>query len=169
MEVNIIVAVGKNGEIGRRGDLIWRISSDLKRFKWLTMGHPVVMGRKTWESLPKRPLPGRRNIVVSRNPEFSAPGATVVSSPEAALQIARAEEGGGEVFIMGGAQIYDAFFPLATRLYLTEIDAECSEADAFFPYPLHPDAWKPVESAGQGDASADVSYRYVTYERRKQA
>ncbi|MBD5357842.1 MAG: dihydrofolate reductase [Bacteroides sp.] len=162
MDVNIIVAAGKNGAIGRRGDLVWHISSDLKRFKTLTMGHPVIMGRKTWESLPKRPLPGRRNIVVSRNPEFEATGAEVVSSPEEALRLT----GGEEVFIMGGAQLYEAFFPLATRVYLTEIDADCSDADAFIEFPLNPEIWQQTDTSDPYRTPDNLSYRYVTYKRK---
>lgn len=162
MDVNIIVAAGKNGAIGRRGDLIWCISSDLKRFKALTMGHTVIMGRKTWDSLPKRPLPGRRNIVVSRNPKFTAPGAEVANSPERALQLAQGEK----VFIMGGAQLYDALFSLANRVYLTEIDAECSDADAFIEFPLDPYVWRTAETSTHQQTSDNVTYRYVIYERK---
>lgn len=166
-DINVIVAAGKHGEIGRAGDLIWHISADLKRFKALTTGHPVVMGRKTWESLPKRPLPGRTNIVVSRNQSFEAPGGVVVSSPEEALRQAQSENGGDSVFIMGGAQLYNAFFPLATRIYLTEIDAECSDANAFIPYPLNPDEWQLTEITEAATTPDNVTYRYATYERRE--
>lgn len=161
MEINMIVAVGSGGEIGRQGSLIWHISSDLRRFKALTMGHTVIMGRKTWESLPKKPLPGRRNIVISRNPDFPAPGAEVVSSPEKALRLA----GDEDVYIMGGAQIYNAFFPLASRLLLTEIDAGCSDADAFLPYPPDPAEWAVTESSETQTTSDGTAYKYVTYER----
>lgn len=163
MEVNVIVAVGRGGEIGRGGDLIWRISADLRRFKTLTMGHPVIMGRKTWESLPKRPLPGRRNIVVTRNPEFEAPGAEVVSSPEEALRITAQDD----VFIMGGAQLYNAFLPLATRFFLTEIDADCQDADAFIPYPLDPKEWVLTDVSDPQSTSEGLTYRYATYERKQ--
>lgn len=115
MEVNMIVAAGKDGAIGKNGDLIWHISSDLKRFKALTMGHPVIMGRKTWESLPKKPLPGRLNIVVSRNPDFIAEGARVVTTPEDALGVS----GDSSPFVMGGEQIYKAFMPYVTKIFLT--------------------------------------------------
>lgn len=165
MEVNIIVAAGKNGEIGHNGNLIWHISSDLKRFKALTMSHPVIMGRKTWESLPKRPLPGRTNIVVTRNPSFEAPGAKVVSSPGEALTVAKSEDGSDKVFIMGGAQIYDAFFPLATRVYLTEIESMCNDADAHIPYPLDENIWLKTESSDAAVTPDGISYRYVTYEK----
>lgn len=161
MEVNIIVAAGKNGAIGRSGDLIWHISSDLKRFKVLTMGHPIIMGRKTWESLPKRPLPGRRNIVVSHNHDYNAEGAEVAASPEEALKMTD----GKDVFIMGGAQLYNAFFPLATRVYLTEIDAHCMDADAFIPFPLDTTTWEMKDISQPQFTPEKITYRYVTYER----
>lgn len=159
MEVNMIVAAGKDGAIGRKGDLIWHISSDLKRFKALTMGHPVIMGRKTWESLPKKPLPGRLNIVISRNPGFMVEGGEVVSSPEEALRLA----GESDPFIMGGEQIYKAFMPYVTKIYLTEIDAECKDADARLEFPLDPDRWGVEEEGGEETTSDGVAYRYVTY------
>ena len=155
----MIVAAGKDGAIGRGGDLIWRISADLKRFKSLTMGHPVIMGRKTWESLPKRPLPGRRNIVVSRNPRFEAPGAEVAMSPEQALEMTA-----GEIpFVMGGAQLYEALMPAATRIFLTEVNAVCPDADARLPFPLDSDKWG-VEECGEEETTPEgVKYRYATY------
>ena len=161
MEVNIIVAAGKDGAIGKDGDLIWRISSDLKRFKALTMGHPVIMGRKTWDSLPKKPLPGRLNVVVSRNPDFKAEGATVVQSPEDALAAA-----GGDPFIMGGEQIYKIFMPYATKIYLTAIDEVCQDADARLDFPFGDD-WKPVEESEAESTPEGVRYRYVTYSRER--
>lgn len=160
-EVNIIVAAGKDGAIGKEGDLIWRIPADLRRFKALTMGHPVIMGRKTWESLPKRPLPGRRNIVVTRNVAYDAPGAELASSPEEAVRICK----DSIPFVMGGEEIYKAFMPLATRIFLTEVEAECPDADAWLPFPLNPDAWRVEEAGAVETTPAGVSYRYVTYTR----
>lgn len=169
----MIVAAGRDGSIGREGNLIWRIPADLRRFKALTMGHPVIMGRKTWESLPKRPLPGRTNIVVTRNESYEAPGALIAASPEEALRQARkAEEESeahdrvsGGAFVMGGAELYNAFMPLTTRIFLTEIDAECQEADAAIPYPLDPAEWE-IEEALEPEVTPDgVGYRYVTYRR----
>lgn len=162
MEVNMIVAAGRDGAIGRNSNLIWRISADLRRFKSLTIGHPVIMGRKTWESLPKRPLPARRNIVVSRNPEFTAPGAEVVASPEKALATVTGES----PFIMGGAELYNAFMPLVTRIFLTEIDEVCDNADAHIPFPLNTDEWE-IEDKGEMETTPDgIAYRYVTYIRK---
>lgn len=162
MELNIIVASGRDGAIGLDGALIWRIPADLRRFKALTMGHPVIMGRKTWESLPKRPLPGRRNIVVTRRADYEAPGAEVAASPEEAVALAGSEG----AFVIGGAQLYDALFPSATRIYLTEIDAVCPEADARMPFPPARGEWE-IEEASETEKTPDgVSYRYVTYKRR---
>lgn len=128
--VSIIAAIGKKRELGKQNELIWRIPDDLKRVKTLTMGHPLIMGRKTYESIG-RPLPGRTNIVVSRT---SGPieGCVVVGSLKAALRHA-IEIDLEEVFIFGGAQIYAEALPHTDRLYLTVIDATDPEADAFFP------------------------------------
>ena len=109
-EVHLIVAIGEDGAIGKNGDLIWKISDDLKRFKSLTSGHPVIMGRKTWESLPKRPLPGRRNIILTHRKDFQGEGAEIVNSIEEAIRITENEE----PFVIGGAQIYKLFLPYAT-------------------------------------------------------
>ena len=181
MRINMIVAAGRDGAIGREGELIWRVPADLKRFKQLTMGHPVIMGRKTWESLPKRPLPGRRNIVVSRDPSFTAPGAEVASSPEAAMSLltnvptpvtadptpvtADLQEM-NEPFVMGGEQIYKAFMPMVGRIYLTEIEAECPEADARLDWPLNPEDWVATDVSEVEFTPDGIPYRYVTYERR---
>lgn len=128
MSVSMIAAVGKNLELGKNNDLIWHFKEDMKFFKDTTMGHTVVMGRKTFESLPKA-LPGRKNIVISSNAEYQAQGATVVTSVEEAIQIAANEE----IFVIGGGKIYAEFLPYADKLYLTEIDAECEDADTYFP------------------------------------
>lgn len=143
--MKMIVAAGRNGAIGRRGELIWHISDDLRRFKSLTMGHPVVMGRKTWESLPKRPLPGRLNIVVTRNKDYSAEGATVVNSIDDALKALSAAGGRDDAFVMGGEQIYSAMIPFADTIHLTEIDADCPDADAFISIPA--DEWETTETS----------------------
>ena len=128
MSVSMIAAVGKNLELGKNNNLIWHFKDDMKFFKETTMGHTVVMGRKTFESLPKA-LPGRKNIVISSNAKYQAQGATVVTSVEEALQIADNEE----IFVIGGGKIYAEFLPYADKLYLTEIDAECEDADTYFP------------------------------------
>lgn len=141
--IALVVARARNGVIGRDGDLPWRLSSDLAHFKAVTTGKPIIMGRKTWESLPRRPLPGRLNIVITRQWTTPLQGALVVSSIPAALAAARAhalQKGVDEVSIIGGAEIYRETLPLADRLYLTEVDA-APEGDAFFPAP-DPDVWQ---------------------------
>lgn len=129
--ISAIAAIGRNRELGKNGDLIWRIKEDLGHVRDITMGHPLIMGRKTHESIGK-PLPGRVNIVVSRDITYTADGCVVVPSVEMAIEKAALLEK-EEIFIFGGAQIYEAALPLTTRLYLTQIDAEDSDADTFFP------------------------------------
>ena len=128
--LSIIVAVAQNGAIGKDNDLLWHLSGDLKRFKQLTTGHPVVMGRKTWESLPKRPLPKRQNIVMTQNPDFSAEGATVVHSINDLFKALK--DCDDEVFVMGGAAIYKALLPFTNRLYITRVYRDY-DADVYFP------------------------------------
>lgn len=133
--VALVVATGRRGEIGRNGGLLFRLKADMAHFRTVTAGRPLMMGRKTWESFPKRPLPGRPNLVVTRNRDFRAPGASVWSGAPGALAAAcamAARSGIGEVCVVGGAEIYAACLPFATRLHLTEVDAE-AEADVFFP------------------------------------
>jgi dihydrofolate reductase len=151
--ISFVVAVSKNGVIGREGGLPWHISSDLKRFKEITMGKPVVMGRKTWESLPRRPLPGRRNIVITRSKDFVADGAEVAATPEEALRLSGDVP---EVAVIGGGEIYRLFWPLVDRLYLTEVDLEVS-GDTYFPAVL-PAEWREVgreiHPRGEKDSAA---------------
>jgi dihydrofolate reductase len=127
--ISLVVAVSKNGVIGRDGGLPWHISSDLKRFKEITMGKPVIMGRKTWESLPKKPLPGRRNIVLTRTSHAIGEGSETVSSPKEALALV---DGAEEVCVIGGGEIYRQFLSLAHRIYLTEVDLAV-DGDTQFP------------------------------------
>lgn len=127
-EVVLIAAVARNGAIGKDNALPWRLKADLAHFKATTLGHPIVMGRKTWESLG-RPLPGRTNIVISRDPGYAAPGARVVGS---LAEATAACADNATVFVIGGAQIYALALPLAARLLLTEVDVEI-DGDAFFP------------------------------------
>lgn len=132
--VSIIAAMGKNRAIGKNNRLLWHIPEDLKRFKRLTQGHPVIMGRKTFESILAslgKPLPGRTNIVVTHNAAWNYPG--VISAPSIEEALARATElNSGEIFIIGGAQIYEQALPFADKLYLTLIDDE-KDGDSFFP------------------------------------
>ena len=126
--ISVIVAVARGGVIGSENRLLWHISEDLKRFKSITTGHPVVMGRKTWESLG-RPLPGRRNVVITRQSDYRAEGAETVGSLAEAVAFFPVEE---EVFVIGGGEIYRQAMPVADRFYLTEVEADY-EGDTFFP------------------------------------
>ncbi len=137
--ISFVVAVAQNGVIGREGGLPWHISSDLKRFKEITMGKPVVMGRKTWESLPRKPLPGRHNIIITKQKGYVAEGAGVAASPEAALLMV---PDAPEVAVIGGGEIYSLFWPMVDRLYLTEVDLAV-EGDTFFPA-VDPAEWREV-------------------------
>jgi dihydrofolate reductase len=143
MIVSLIVAVDEAGGIGKDGRLPWRLSSDLKRFKEITMGHHIIAGRKTYESIGK-PLPGRETIVVTRNPGYRAEGISVVHSLVEAIELARAR-GETEAIIVGGAEIYREGLALADRIYLTRVDARV-DADTYFPE-WDPAEWKVEESA----------------------
>ena len=129
MNIAMIAAVGKRLELGKNNDLIWHFKEDMLFFRETTKGATVIMGRKTFESLPKA-LPGRRNIVITKNTSYKAENAEVVDSVEGALKLAKHDN---SVFIIGGASIYKAFLPFAQKIYLTEIDAVCNDADTFFP------------------------------------
>lgn len=160
--ISIVVAIGKNRVIGKGNDLLWRIPEDLKRFKALTSGHPVVMGRKTWESIPEkfRPLPDRTNIVVTRQHGYALPGATVAHSLIEALGVAQGAHGGEEIFIIGGGQIYTEALPFTHRLYLTLIDDE-KEGDTYFPEYETTFTKKISEESGE---SGGLQYRWITLE-----
>ncbi len=159
--ISLVVAVAENGVIGQRGALPWRIPEDLKRFKALTMGKPVIMGRKTWDSLPRKPLPGRTNIVVTRNPDFHADGALVAHSFTDAIAFGRAS-GAAEVAVIGGEAIFAAALPLAQYIHLTEI-AAAPEGDAFMP-PIDRTQWHEIAREGPYDADG-VHYSFVTLAR----
>ena len=132
MRVALIAAVGRNRAIGRGGELIWRLSPDLRRFKRLTMGHPILMGRKTFESIG-RALPGRTNIVLTRRSAFAVDGVVVVHSLSEALHAAARAPGGKDVFVIGGGELYAQALSLARCLHLTEVDDAPADADTFFP------------------------------------
>lgn len=157
--LNLIAALGRNGVIGIGNRLPWHLSEDLRHFKALTLGYPVLMGRKTFESLG-RPLPGRRNIVVTRNAEWQPAGAEVAHSLEQALALCR---GAQEVFFIGGADIYRQALPLAQRLYLTEVDAS-PEGDAFFPA-FDRARWRESARDRRHDEGSGLDYAFVVYER----
>ena len=158
--LTLIAAVARNGVIGIANRLPWRLPADLRHFKALTLGHSVIMGRKTWESLPPnfRPLPGRQNIVVTRNRDYRAAGATVVASLPAALAAAA----GDEAFVIGGAELYTTALPLAQRLQLTEIDASY-EGDTFFPA-IDPVVWREIGRETHCDESG-LGYAFVIYQK----
>lgn len=161
--VSIVAAMGKNRVIGKGNTLLWHIPEDLKRFKSLTLGHPVIMGRKTFDSIVAflgKPLPGRTNIVITRDEAWQFEGAVVAHSFEGALEKARAEER-EEIFVIGGAQIYEQTLPYADRLYLTLIDDE-KEGDVFFPPYEECFSTKVSEESGN---HAGLAYRWVTLEK----
>ena len=150
------VAVSRNGVIGKDGALPWRISSDLKLFKELTLFKPVIMGRKTWDSLPKRPLPGRLNVVLSRDGSFEPHGAIVCEQFREAVEIAREqaeEDGAEEVCVIGGRALFELALPKARRMYLTEVDAEV-EGDVSFPA-YDASQWKEVRREVHERAEGD--------------
>jgi dihydrofolate reductase len=155
------VARSKNGVIGRGGDLPWRLKSDLQIFKQVTLFKPVIMGRRTWDSLPKKPLPGRLNVVLSRDGSFDPKGAVVCETLDEAFQIAReqaAEDGAEEVCVIGGAGVFAEALPRAKRLYLTEVDAVV-EGDTYMP-PIDEKEWREVRREAH-PAGPDDDYPFV--------
>ena len=160
--ISFVLARADNGVVGDRGTIPWRISEDLKRFKAITMGKPIVMGRKTWDSFPKKPLPGRTNIVITRDPGWRAEGAVAVTSLDAALARAQSETP-DEIAVIGGAEIWKLALPHANRIHLTEVhtDAKGDVSIAAFD-PAH---WRETER--EDHATADgLRYSYVTLDRR---
>ena len=161
MTVTIVAALGRNRVIGKDNRMPWHIPEDLKRFKALTMGHPVIMGRKTFESIGKA-LPGRENVVITRSHDFEAPGCRMVHSLGEALAAAGAA---AEVFVIGGAEIYALALPLADRLQLTEVHAAV-DGNTYFP-DFDPSVWREVSREPGSTAGPDgLRYDFVTYERR---
>ncbi|MGB2313835.1 MAG: dihydrofolate reductase [Porticoccaceae bacterium] len=164
MKLCLIVAVSRNGVIGRDNQLPWHLPEDLKFFKSVTMGKPILMGRKTFESIG-RPLPGRTNIVISRDAQWHSTGVEVAPSLEAAIQLGRQAcraAGAEEIMVIGGEQIYRLSLPLADRLYLTQVDAEV-EGDAYFPV-VDFDDWQQVGEAVP-ESYDTHSYRFLTLDR----
>ena len=163
MQISIIVATAQGNAIGRKGDLLFHISADLRRFKEITMSHPIIMGRKTFESFPKGPLPGRENIVITRQSDYHHDGITVVGSLSAALTAAN---GVDEAFIIGGGEIYREAINHASKIYLTEIDAKVDDADTFFPE-INPNIWEETESSEWfTDERSGARYRFICLSRR---
>lgn len=160
--VTLVAAVAANGVIGSGGRLPWRLPEDLRHFKSLTLGHPVIMGRKTWESLGK-PLPGRENIVVTRSRGYDAPGAHVAASLDAALALC---DGEPVAFVIGGGELYAAALPMADAMVLTEIDRDFA-GDAHFP-PFDRAAWRETRRKPQTGADG-LRFDFVLYERDRES
>jgi dihydrofolate reductase len=158
MTVGLVWAQSTSGVIGRDGGIPWRVPEDQIRFKHLTMGHTVVMGRLTWESLPAkvRPLPGRRNVVLTRQADYMAPGADVVSSLDEVLD--------SETWVIGGAQVYAMALPMATRCEVTEVEIDLRREDGDAVAPVLDEAWRGVTGDWQ-DSSSRLRYRFSTYTR----
>ncbi len=163
--IKAIVAVDENGAIGRQGDLLCHLPADMRHFKEVTMGHSIVMGRKTFESFPRRPLPGRQNLVITRSAGWQYPGVTVAHSLEQAIAMAETDT----VFIIGGAQIYEQALPVVDVLHITLIHARWASADVYFPA-LDPNQWQEVERQHHtSDHRNAYEYDFITLKRRDQA
>ena len=157
--LSIIVAIANNQVIGNNNELIWHIPEDLKRFKVLTMGHHIIMGRKTWESIG-RPLPGRISVVVTRNPDYQAEGCIIASSLEQALNLSSSDS---QIFVIGGGELYRQAMPLTSRLYVTQID-QAFDGDTLFPT-IEPELWD-VEKKEEPAEKDGLRYSFVNYVRR---
>ncbi len=163
--ISIIVAVGKNNVIGKDNKLIWHLPADMKFFKEKTTGHCIITGRKNYESIPEkfRPLPNRTNIIITRQKEYSAPGAIIVGSVEEALSLAK-KIGDEEIFIIGGAEIFRQTLHLTDKIYLTKIDHEFN-GDVFFPE-LALEQWKETQkTAGITDEKNSYKYDFIILEK----
>lgn len=162
----LIVAMARNRVIGKNNALPWHLPEDLQHFKRTTLGAPIIMGRHTWASIG-RPLPGRRNIVLSRNPTWQAEGAERAASLEDALALCRqSDPAPARVFVIGGAQLYAQALPLADELFMTEIEAEI-DGDAYFP-PIDAGAWHTLSTDSHVQASSGWTYRFIHLTRRQQ-
>lgn len=163
MRIVLVVAIAENGVIGREGTMPWRLSTDMRRFKATTMGKPIIMGRKTWESFPKRPLPGRHNIVITRDRTYRAEGADAVHSLQEAIELASTVDV-EEICVIGGGEIYAQALPLADRLDVTHVLAEV-DGDTKFPA-IDSKQWRAMVQeevpAGEKDSHAT---RHAVYER----
>lgn len=159
--VSLVIARAANGMIGVQGRIPWRIPEDMKHFRAVTMGKPCIMGRKTWDSLPKKPLPGRANIVLTRDDSFRAEGAAVAHTFDEALALAA---GADEIAVIGGADIYVAALPYAHRIYLTEVHAEF-DGDVSMPA-FDPADWKEVQREDHAPSDNAPGFSFVMLERR---
>lgn len=163
MSITLIWAMAQNGVIGRNNRLPWRLPADLKFFKAQTMGKTMIMGRKTWESMGSKPLPGRHSVVLTQDTSYRAEGADVVHTLEEAL---RYEKEGEELMVIGGAGVFRFFLPVADKLLVTRIDEDI-EGDVFFPSLNWEDFDLVHEEQGIRDDKNPYDYRFLTYERRK--
>jgi dihydrofolate reductase len=164
--IALVVAVAANGVIGQRGNIPWRIPEDMRHFKAVTMGKPIIMGRKTWDSLPKKPLPGRTNIVITRDAGFRTAGAAAVHSFDGAIALAESERP-EEIAVIGGAEIYKAALPRADRIYLTDIE-RAFEGDAHFA--LDRAHWRIVSREHHASSEAGpIPFSFVILERNQGA
>jgi len=162
MTISIIAAIAENNVIGKDNDLIWHISEDLKRFKRLTSGHPIIMGRKTYESLPFKPLPKRKNIVISSQEDLEFEGAVVVNGIKNALAECNADD---EVFICGGATIYKYFIGIADKMYITRVHQDF-EGDTFFPE-INYEIWKvKINSSRLYDEKSKLYYSFLDFTKQ---
>ena len=165
MRRTLVVAVARNGVIGKDNRLPWRLPDEIAYFKRVTMGHPVVMGRRTWDSIGK-PLPGRANIVVTRQRDFQAPGCTVVHSLDEAWEAAARAEGAEEVCVIGGTALFEESLPVADRIHYTEVEADV-DGDTFFP-PFDRSQWQEREvQRHAADARHAYPYRILVLDRRR--
>ena len=160
--IQAIVAIAADGAIGRQGELLCHLPADMKHFKEVTMGHSIIMGRKTFESFPRRPLPGRQNIVITRNAAWQYPGVTVAHDLNDAIAAAETDT----VFIIGGAQIYELALPVVDVLHLTRIHARWASADVYFPA-LNMDEWQEVSREHhESDHRNAYEFDFITLKRR---
>jgi len=163
MHISLIVAIDENNAIGRDGDQLAYISDDLKRFKQLTSGHPIIMGRKTFEALPKGALPNRRNIVLSRQSELILTGCEVVATIDKVIELCHDNK---EIFIIGGGEIYNLFFPVATHIYITRIHHTFGNTDTWFAK-INPNHWQLTSTEGPFmDAKSGLEFSFELLERK---
>lgn len=162
--ISIIAAIAENNAIGKNNKLLWRLPADMRRFKDLTTGHAVIMGRKTFESLPKGPLPNRKNVILTTMPEAGFVNCFACESMGAALDICEKED---EIFILGGALVYRQALRIADKMYITSVHGEFKDADTFFPV-VNWDMWEEVERQEfPADAKHAYPYTFLTYHRKK--
>lgn len=165
MKIAMIAGIGKNRELGKDNTLLWHLPADMKHFREVTRGHAMIMGRKTFESFPNGALPGRQNIVITRDPKYTAPDITVAHSLLEAVTLADIEKYPGEIFVIGGAQIYNEAIDRANTLYITHVDGDFLDADTFFPE-IDEKKWKKVsEEPHEKDEVHPYNYTFVTYEK----